>query len=230
LRIDEYLRKKRQKKDLYLKNMRIISISGLDGSGKSTQIQRLKKYLEQKKCKVFYFHAIKFSLAKKIIEIRNRYCLICRLSGKCKTQKEKSVTRANLFQIKLREIFLKIDLWRFKNLVKKLKKEKFDYILSDRYFYDSFINILFLNLNLNLKNYPETKLKIIKPELAIYLQTDPAVIMSRKRKPEQGIDYLKKKKELYANKILKWNLKIINGNQDEGKVFQEIKNSLFKNQ
>lgn len=203
--------------------MKIISISGLDGSGKSTQIQMLKKHLEQKNCKVFYFHAIKFSLANKIIAFKNKYCLICRIRGKCQTQKEKSITNANKFQIKLREIFLKIDLWRFKKLAKKLKKRKFDYILSDRYFFDSLINIIFLNSNLNLETSLEAKIKIVKPNLTFYLQTDPAIIMSREQKPDQGIDYLKKKKELYDQKILEWNLKTINGNQDKEKVFEEIK-------
>lgn len=203
--------------------MKIIVISGLDGSGKSTQIQLLKKHLEQKNSKVFYFHAIKFSLANKIIAFKNKYCLICRTRGKCQTQK--SITKANKFQIKLREIFFKIDLWRFKRLIKRLKKENFDYILSDRYFYDSFINIIFLNSNLNLKTFLEAK--IMKPNLTFYLQTDPAIIMSRERKPDQGIDYLKKKKELYNQKISEWDLKIINGNQDKEKVFEEIKKMFY---
>ncbi|HLN19060.1 MAG TPA: hypothetical protein VK255_02730, partial [Patescibacteria group bacterium] len=37
--------------------MNIITISGLDGSGKSTQIDMLKSFLESQGKKVFYFHA-----------------------------------------------------------------------------------------------------------------------------------------------------------------------------
>ena len=44
--------------------MKIISISGLDGSGKSTQIEKLKKHFLRKNQKVFYLHAIEFSLAR----------------------------------------------------------------------------------------------------------------------------------------------------------------------
>ncbi|MFZ2976057.1 MAG: hypothetical protein WA055_05530 [Candidatus Moraniibacteriota bacterium] len=204
--------------------MKLITISGLDGSGKSTQINLLKNYLESQNKRVFYFHAIEFGIAKKIVNFRNKYCLICRLTGKCKVYKEKSVTHANWFQIFLRKIFLKIDIYRFEKLYKKLEKEGFDYILSDRFFHDSIINIWYLE-NSKIENYElieNLKLKIENSRL-FYLQTDPATIMSRERKPDQGIAYLKKKKELYETKISAWNIKTINGNRNKEEIFEEIK-------
>lgn len=190
--------------------MQLITISGLDGSGKSTQIKILKDYLEQKSFKVFYFHAIEFSLANKIAK-------------KNKNESPKSVTQASFLKIFLRRFFLMIDLIRFRSLMKKLKNENFDYIVSDRYFYDSVVNINYLAKNETV--LPCEKF-IKKPTLAFYLRTNPENIMQRKRVPDQGLEYLKKKKELYDNRVVSWNLKIIDGDNEKNAVFENIKTHL----
>jgi thymidylate kinase len=143
-------------------------------------------------------------------------------NNKSESKKEfqKSVTKSNKLGLTLRKIILPIDIYRFKNSAKKLEKEGYDYVLTDRYFYDSIVNIGYLS-----GNDKPTAAKIIRPDVAIYLRTDPEIIMRRERKPDQGIEYLKRKKEIYDNFAKIWNLKIIDGNRTEEDVFGEIKKS-----
>lgn len=200
--------------------MKLITISGLDGSGKSTQIEMLKQTLERRGSKVFYFHAVQFSLANKLASLLG-HSMSKSGSG------AKSVTTATPFQIFLRKVFLRIDIWRFKQLQSKLCNSGYAYILSDRYFYDSVVNIEYLSFKGkgSLASLKEAKLPF--PDLAIYLETSPEEIMRRERVPDQGLEYLQKKKELYDAKTTEWNWKVIDGNRDKNVIFEEIKKDVI---
>jgi thymidylate kinase len=188
--------------------MRIISISGLDGSGKSTQIELLKNHLESQGKKVLYFHAVQFSIANR------------KKSG---STEPKSVTNASWLQIQLRKIALLVDLIRFKSFIKNLSAQKYDYLLSDRYFYDNIINIAYLSKQETVSFYPS----ITAPDYAFYLNTNPEAIMIRDRVPDQGINYLNKKKALLDLFSKDNNLKTIDGNREKEIIQEEIRKAIL---
>jgi thymidylate kinase len=185
--------------------LKLITISGLDGSGKSTQIELLKDYLKSRDKAFFYFHAVEFSIANR---------------KKTKSGSDKSITRANWLQIQLRKIALGIDICRFGKL---LKKTKVDYIISDRYFYDSVVNMNFLS---GKNNKLCAEKSIPKPNFAFFINVKPEIIMQRERKPDQGMEYLRAKEKLFSNKIKDWDMIVLNGEKDKSEIFSEIRSKI----
>lgn len=204
--------------------MRYITLSGVDGSGKSTQLGLLRQYLESQGNKVAYFHAVEFSSL-------NRIARFFRGEKTFEPGKEKAITKASWLSIVLREKFLFLDFLRFRFLLRKLRKEHFDYLLSDRSFYDSLINIEYLR-SVNNKQSTTNRnrgllLSVIcyllpVSDVALYFDIDAATIMRRDRAPEQGEEYLRSKTDLFKKRVADWNMIVIDADQPEEVIADEI--------
>mgnify|MGYP006355325227 FL=1 len=194
------------------KRVKFIALAGVDGSGKSTQVEKVMEALLAKGHKVAYFHAIEFSLA-------NRLSRLMRAKKNFTPGEEKAVTQASFLALVLREKFMTLDSIRFHFWKRHLRLEGYDMILSDRSFYDSLINIAYLN--------QEKKSKLIdfgirilttiipKADQVFFFDLKASDIMSRSRVPEQGESYLEQKLTLYKQFAETFHFTSIDATQSE---------------
>jgi len=191
---------------------RVITVSGLDGSGKSTQVEMLRAALVAAGENVHDFHAIQFSIAQRL---RNA---VRRARGKSASPGEgAAVTSAGPVGIAARRAALPIDMWRYRRLLRKLAREGVTTVLTDRYFYDALVNIAFL-----AKSETPGRARIPRPDHGFYLRVAPAEIVKRDRVPEQGVAYLEQKFALYEQLAEREALVIIDGGRAAEQVAADL--------
>ena len=198
-----------------------ICFLGVDGSGKTTTINNLYKYLNKNSISIFkeelgvYHNKTFFGKS-----IGKMYSLI---NNKNKTNKKNLLKNLNYGyqkKHKLKNFFRILELYfKYFKSIRKMKKNGSKIIIFDRYFYD----ILFQS---KLDFLTKILLKFCpKPDYLFYLQGDPQKIF--KRKGERNSEILDSQMKKFEKEIKQFSKYMkINTTNKEIKVLDEVLKTL----
>lgn len=176
---------------------KFVSFSGIDGAGKSTQIEGLRKRLQDAGLRV---HVITF------------WDDVARLKGIRETtghklfkgekgvgtpdapvnRQDKNVQSWPMSVVRL-GLYL-VDALSLRSVVEKALRSGADFVICDRYAYDELANLK-LQSAVN-RAYARMILQLVpKPDIGYLLDADP--VQARARKPEYPIDFLHKSRASY---------------------------------
>jgi len=206
----------------------VISILGIDGSGKTTISRHILNHLSSRNVKVHYVH-VEY-LLRKFIPARIRAILWKKIAHKGNKRIDEYPRSGTLSEILIRALFSLIlyifsilDTVIFYDTIIKRNRKKYDFIICDRYFYDYLI----------YSEYPNTLIYLFlsimpKPDAIIYLYVTPSIAHSRRK--EHTADFYKRVQSKYLDIIGKLrnigykSIVMINANKPLENVINSITN------
>ena len=180
-------------------NARTVSFSGVDGAGKSTQIESLRAYLEQRgfRVRILRFWDDVAALTRVREEAGHKVFKGEKgigTPGAPVNRRDKNVRGWPMTCLRL-FIYL-LDTLSLRDVFRKAIRSNADLIIFDRYTYDELAN---LNLNRSvLRAYAQFLFRIApKADISFVLDADPEA--ARARKPEYPLDFLRFNREAYLH-------------------------------
>jgi len=180
-----------------IKRPLLISFSGLDGAGKSTQIENLQERLVAAGLKV---HLLTF-WDDIVVATRYREGFVHKVYGSEKgigapnkpvKRRDKNV-RAWYLTIARHGLYL-LDAIHLRTTVQKALKSGVDVVILDRYIYDELANLP-LERPMTLAFVRFIQKLVPRPDIAYLLDADPEA--AHKRKPEYPVDFMHKCRAAY---------------------------------
>jgi len=174
----------------------VVSFSGIDGAGKSTQIELLHNSLLQSGLSVLrlafwdnvvFLPQFRAGVSHKVL----RGELGIGAPGKPVHRKDKNAHKWYLTLA--RSPFYLLDVLKLRRVVATARKSNSDVVIFDRYIYDQLANV---SGNLAGRLYARLLLALAPhPDIAYLLDADPAAALARK--PEYPLEFLREYRRAY---------------------------------
>ncbi|HEY2861379.1 MAG TPA: thymidylate kinase, partial [Terracidiphilus sp.] len=178
---------------------RFVSFSGVDGAGKSTQINSLRTWLEAQGLRVstiaFWDHVatltgIREGAGHKIFKGEKG---VGRPDAPVNRRDKNVQTWPMLF---VRLVLYALDAVSTRIAVRKALASDADFIIFDRYIYDQFANLKLRNRF--VRAYVRGLMKIVpRPDVSYVLDADPR--QARARKPEYPLEFIYRNRRAYLD-------------------------------
>jgi thymidylate kinase len=180
-----------------LHKFKLLSFSGIDGAGKSTQIEALLQHLRERGHRVelntFWDDVVAFSKYREHLSLR----VFKGEKGigspdRPIARRDKNVT--SWYVVLLRLFLYILDALRLSRRVSRQAAKDVDFVVFDRYIYDEMANLPIQHWPSRL--YIRLLLGIVpKPDLAFLLDADPEGAVSRK--PEYPLEFVRRNRNAY---------------------------------
>jgi len=190
-------------------NPLIVSFSGIDGAGKSTQIQKLREYLGAHGVAVkelaFWDNVVMFPRMRAGFSRR-----VLQSDGSIGTpekpadRRDKNTQNAPL--LLGRSVLHLFDVMNLRRIVNKSKADNSGVVICDRYIYDQLAALPMQSWW--ARAFARVLLRVApKPDLSYVLDADPEV--ARARKPEYPLEFMRKYRSSYLELRKMANLQLI---------------------
>jgi thymidylate kinase len=180
-----------------LDNVKVVSFSGIDGAGKSTQIEALQSYLREIGLRstlyTFWDNVVVFPGLREHMSFKAfKGDKGIGSPDKPIVRRDKNVTSWYLTAIRL--FLYLLDAYSLRVAVSESSNTEDDVVIFDRYIYDELANLPLKNWL--VLSYVRLLLVLIpKPDIAFVVDADPEA--AHIRKPEYPLEFVRKNRDSY---------------------------------